>query len=427
MNKAERFSPSDPLSGLFRGRDSITLGGVPDGLEGRILGRLAEAEGTVVFVARDARRLANAEAALGFFAPGVATLSFPAWDSPPYDRVSPTAEVSARRMSALHALLSPHDGPRVVFTTANAVVQRVPDRESVGARVWAAAAGAVVSMDQLAKWLERNGFDRTTTVRDVGEYAVRGGILDLWAPGTASPIRLDFFGDILETIRPFDAASQRTTGQQPRLDLVPASEAILTEETISRFRQNYRAAFGAVTGGDPLYEAVSDGRRFAGMEHWLPFFYERLETLFDYLSGAPVILDHLVEETIGDRLDQVRDHYEARREAASMGAASGSAPYKPIQPDALYLSKESWRSLLADIRHAQLSPFAQPEGCGQAIDMGGRSGRTFAAERTAGDVNVFDALVDHLSGLRKAGRAVMLASWSEGARDRLGQVLLTMG
>jgi transcription-repair coupling factor (superfamily II helicase) len=218
MNKIERFSPSDPLSGLFRGRDSVTLGGVPDGLEGRILGRLAEAEGTVLFVARDARRLANAEAALGFFAPGAATLSFPAWDSLPYDRVSPTAEISARRMSALHALLSPHKGPRVVFTTANAVVQRVPDRESVGARVWAAGAGAVVSMDQLAKWLEMNGFDRTTTVRDVGEYALRGGILDLWAPGTPSPIRLDFFGDILETIRPFDprpAHHRATTAAGP--------------------------------------------------------------------------------------------------------------------------------------------------------------------------------------------------------------------
>ena len=182
-------------------------------------------------------------------------------------------------------------------------------------------------------------------MREYGEYAVRGGIVDLWAPGTPAPIRLDFFGDTLETIRPFDPASQRTTGQVPRLDLVPASEAILTEETISRFRQNYRAAFGAVIRADPLYEAVSEGRRFAGMEHWLPFFYERLETLFDYLPGAPVVIDHLVEETIKDRLDQVRDHYEARRDAAEKGVGTGSAPYKPIPPDALYLSRESWRSL----------------------------------------------------------------------------------
>ena len=140
MNKTERFSASDPLSSLFRGRTSVTLGGVPDGLEGRILGRLAEAEGTILFVARDARRLAQAETALAFFAPTVPTLTFPAWDSLPYDRVSPNAEISARRMSALHDLLQPHTGPRVVFTTANAIVQRVPDRQSVAARVFAASA-----------------------------------------------------------------------------------------------------------------------------------------------------------------------------------------------------------------------------------------------------------------------------------------------
>ena len=181
---------------------------------------------------------------------------------------------------------------------------------------------------------------------------------------------------------------------------------VLTEETISRFRQNYRAAFGAVTGGDPLYEAVSEGRRFAGMEHWLPFFYERLETLFDYLPEAPVIVDHLVEETLGDRLEQVRDHYEARRDAAGKSAGPGAAPYKPIAPEALYLSREAWRSLLADRRHAQLSPFASPEESGPAIDMGGRAGRSFAAERAAGDVNVFDALVTHIAALKEAGRKV---------------------
>jgi transcription-repair coupling factor (superfamily II helicase) len=426
MNKTERFSVSDPLSGLFRGRSAVALGGVPDGLEGRVLARLAEAEGTILFVARDARRLAQAETALAFFAPKIPTLAFPAWDSLPYDRVSPNAERSAERMSALHTLLEPHAGPRVVFTTANAAIQRVPDRESVAARSFAAAAGNVVRMEKLVGWLAANGFDRAATVREVGEYAVRGGILDLWAPGSETPVRLDFFGDTLETIRPFDALTQRTTGQVSRLDLVPASEVILTEETISRFRRNYREAFGAVTTGDALYEAVSEGRRFAGMEHWLPFFYERLDTLFDYLPETPVVIDHLVEEAIAERAAQVRDHYEARRDAGK-SAVAGAVPYKPIQPDTLYLTPDAWRSLLADRRHARLSPFAQPAEEGAAIDMGGRTGRSFAAERATGDVNVFDALVAHIDKLKSSGRKVMLASWSEGARDRLGQVLLDHG
>jgi transcription-repair coupling factor (superfamily II helicase) len=218
-------------------------------------------------------------------------------------------------------------------------------------------------------------------------------------------------------------------GQVPQLDLVPASEAILNEQTIERFRSNYRAAFGAVLGGDPLYEAVSDSRRFVGMEHWLPFFYEQLETLFDYLPEARIVIDHLVEETISDRLEQVRDHYEARRDAAreAAGKGTGSAPYKPVAPETLYLTREGWRSLLADRLHAHLTPFVQPDSGGPAIDMGGRAGRSFAAERAAGEVNVFDALVAHVDLLRRSGKKVLLASWSEGARDRLGQVLVDHG
>ncbi len=428
MTNRKSFSPSDPLANLFHGRSHLTLGGVPDGLEGRVLARLADAEGTILFVARDARRLAMAKASLIFFAPGVSTLTFPAWDALPYDRVSPNAEVSAERMSALHALLQPHDGARVIFTTANAIVQRVPDRDSVAARAWGAATGSVVVMEELTRWLEANGFERSDTVREVGEYAVRGGIVDLWAPGSPSPYRLDFFGDTLETIRPFDAASQRTQGQLQRLDLLPASEAVLDADAIARFRQSYRAAFGAVIGNDPLFEALSEGRRFAGMEHWLPFFYETLETLFDYLpDDAPVVMEHLVEQAVSERLEQVRDHFEARQEAAEKGAAGGGVVYHPVPPDALYLGDTEWSSRLADRRRATLSPFAEPDSGGAAIDLGGRNGRNFAAERAAGDVNVFDALVAHVADLQESGRAVLLASWSEGARDRLGQVLTDHG
>jgi transcription-repair coupling factor (superfamily II helicase) len=294
----------------------------------------------------------------------------------------------------------------------------------IAERSWSAAAGNVVAMEALVTWLSANGFDRTPTVRASGEYAVRGGIVDLFPPGADTPVRLDFFGDALESIRPFDAASQRTSGSLPRLDLVPASEIILTEETIGRFRQNYRAAFGAVTGGDALYEAVSEGRRFPGMEHWLPFFHESLGTIFDYLPDAPVVVDHLVQDAVAERAEEITDHYEARREALD-GLASGGAPYKPVVPEALYLTLTEWRERLAGRASARISPFAEAESgkAVRAIDLGGRTGRSFALERNTGDVNVFDALVDHGRALHEAGKQIVLAAWSEGARDRLGQVL----
>ena len=174
--------------GLLGRHQRVTLGGVPDGLEGRVLTELvyeSAAGRPLVFVARDARRLRAASQALAFFAPGATTLAFPAWDCLPYDRVSPNADVSARRMSALHRLTQERagQGPLAVFTTANAIIQRLPDRTTVAGRAWGAAAGNVVKMETLTAWLERNGFDRTPTVREVGEYAVRGGIVDLYAPG----------------------------------------------------------------------------------------------------------------------------------------------------------------------------------------------------------------------------------------------------
>ncbi|WP_051631082.1 transcription-repair coupling factor [Afifella pfennigii] len=415
------------LSDVFAEHRHVKLAGVPDGLEGRVLADLARLEKRpLVFVARDARHLQMAEDSLAFFAPRLKRLTFPAWDCLPYDRISPHADIVARRMATLKALLDAGSEPFVLMTTANAAVQRVPPAEWVRAHVWSAAAGEVTPMEGLIARLAADGFERVPTVRGVGEYAVRGGIVDLFAPGDTGAIRCDFFGDTLETIRPFDPESQRTTGQVPRLDLLPASEVILSDEVVARFRQNYRAAFGAVTGDDPLYEAVSAGRRFAGMEHWLAFFHERLETVFDYAGDGLLAVDHLVADTLKERFAQIEDHYQARRESADEKLA-GAAPYKPAPPESLYLGESDWREALAARRTADLSPFAPPGESADILDLEGRAGRSFAAERASGEVNVFDALVGHIAARRKAGKRILLASWSEGARDRLIQVLADHG
>ena len=177
--------------------------------------------------------------------------------------------------------------PRILVGSVNALTQRVPPLKYVASAAFSAAPGNSVRMDELALWLETNGYARASTVREVGDYATRGGILDLYPPGAPAPIRLDFFGDTLELIRAFDPETQRSVGQLRSLDLVPMSEARLTTETIRRFRQAYAGEFGAPTPDDDLYAAVSEGRRAIGLEHWLPLLYERLDTLFDYVGDAP--------------------------------------------------------------------------------------------------------------------------------------------
>ena len=186
---------------------------------------------------------------------------------------------------------------------------------------------------------------RTSTVRESGEYAVRGGILDLFPAGLEQPVRLDFFGDTLESIRTFDAETQRTLVDMRGLDLVPVSEFRLVTETISRFRMGYVAAFGAPERDDVLYEAVSEGRRHPGMEHWLPLFHDKMETLFEYLERRALMLEPQVEDAAHERIGQIKEYYDARREA--MGQAGGGAPYKPLPPDRLYLTEAEWHERLA--------------------------------------------------------------------------------
>ena len=415
---------------LLKDQANVTLAGVPDGAESYALARLlakGDEKGlALVFVARDATRMAMVSEALGFFDPEIEILQLPAWDCLPYDRVSPNSAISARRLLALGQLARGiSDGKKtVLLTTLNAAVQRMPERSFMAEQTFSMAPGNQVDMAAISNWLEMNGFSRTPTVRETGEYAVRGGIVDLYAPGSEEPVRLDFFGDTLESIRSFNAETQRTSKQLKRLDLVPMSEVVLSEDAISRFRRSYLASFGAASREDVLYQSISDGRRYAGMEHWLPLFHDRLENLFDYIGDTPVVLDTNAADAMHERIEQIGEHYKARQEARDMGASSGTVPYMPVEPEKLYFSEAEWTAAIADRASASLDPFTPPPGTGKTVvELEGRQGRSFAAERAAGDVNIFDALTTHVRDLQKSGKRTVIACWSDGSRDRLGQIL----
>ncbi len=304
------------------GTGQFIVDGVADGYEAFALVTAAletAPDGPLIFVARDGQRLPAIIDALAFAAPDLPVLEFPAWDCLPYDRVSPGADAAARRLDAMAAMASLAKQPHraVILTTANALLQRMPPASAIEAQTFHARPGNQIDMNALISRLENSGFDRVATVREVGEFAVRGGILDLFAPGADEALRLDFFGDTLESIRAFDVATQRTTGQRNALTMQAMSEVALSPEAISRFRRKYIEEFGAPSRDDGLYAAVTEGRRFAGMEHWLPFYYERLETIFDYLPDTPVIFDHLAREALGERHTLILDYYEARRHPAT--------------------------------------------------------------------------------------------------------------
>ena len=323
-------------------------------------------------------------------------------------------------MSTLAALVSGLSGNFVVLTTLNAASQRLPARAVMRGASFVAQVGERVDEAQLKGFLARMGFSPVSTVAEPGDFAIRGGIVDIFPPGNTGPVRLDFFGDVLDGARRFDPVSQRTTEKLKSVEFAPMSEVILDEAAISRFRQNYRVEFGAGGSEDPLYEAVSAGRRHQGMEHWLPFFHSALETIFDYLPAASVMLDDQITAARLARWEGIEDQYDARREAMQAKGRLDSV-YKPCAPGLLYLDDAAWEQATAGHRVVQFSALAQAPGPG-VLDAQGRIGRSFAPERQQENVNLFSALKDHIQALSK-DRAVVIASWSEGARERLRGLL----
>ncbi len=378
----------------------------------------------MIHVARDDKRAEAMRAALAVMAPEAVVLEFPAWDCLPYDRVSPNPEITARRMATLATLADGLAGPFVLLTTLNAATQRVPSRDVVRASSFRARVGDRVDEARLKGFLARMGFSPVSTVAEPGDYALRGGIVDIFPPGPSGPIRLDFFGDVLDGARRFDPETQRTTEKLTSVDFAPVSEVILDEAGIARFRQNYRIAFGAAGVDDPLYEAVSAGRKHQGMEHWLPFFHAGLDTLFDYLPEASVILDDQITAARLSRWETTEDSFDARAEAMTVKGRIDTV-YKPVELGLLYLDDAGWEAAVADHRVIQLSPLPQSPGPG-VLDAGGRIGRSFAPERQQEKVNLFEALAEHISVMAKSGQ-VIVASWSDGARERLKGLLQDQG
>ena len=343
------------------------IAGAPEGFDALVLSRLVHGQpagdgsAQLVHVARDDARLAKLADAIAFFAPDIEILLFPAWDCLPYDRVSPHRDIVSQRIDTLTRLLKPaaNAAKRIVLTTVAALLQRVPTPEFFDGALFPLRVGGTIKPEALVAYLAHNGYTRSETVNEAGEFAVRGGIVDLFPPGAAQPLRLDFFGDDVESIRAFDPLTQRSSDKVAAIDLKPVSEFRLDARAIELFRSRYRERFGTAVADDPLYEAVSAGRLYAGIEHWLPLYHERLGTLLDYAPGAAVTLDYQADESRDARIELIGDFYEARLAYRRAEEATG-APYRPLPTEMLYLTATEWDDMLGDRAVALLSPFDAP-------------------------------------------------------------------
>lgn len=408
-----------------------TIYGAPEGQDARILAEkareAAQSQQIVVHIALDDGRLETLKDLLQFFAADVEILDFPAWDCLPYDRVSPTNAIVSKRVSTLVDLLAWQDDdkylPRILLTTANAVAQKVTPPSALQDASFIASKNKRLDLDKLQAFLTSNGYVRTDTVREAGEFAVRGGIIDIFPPSYELPVRIDLFGDEIESIRTFDAMSQRTEGTLESFILKPATEFFLDEQSIRRFRQNYREAFGAVRDDDPLYTAISEGRRYNGMDHWLPFFFEEpLVPLLDYIPDAQILQDAQVSVSLKERQDQIEDFYVARKtlEAANQAVKKSKkghdvsmtgAVYHPLPVSSLYLQDQDF------IEQAiSFSAFKAPQ---DNEDGGAKRARDYADIRSVPGANVMEEVSATIKRKWTEDKKVIIATYSEGARERL--------
>ncbi len=414
------------LAGVPRSSQPLVLAEL---LSGKFAAPESKAPSLLVHVAVGDRAMEQLAATLPFFAGDAEILRLPAWDCLPYDRASPLAAIMAERMRTLSSLATASKKPRIVLTTANALLQRLPPREAMKNIFFTLEKGGNLERDALVSFLVSQGYRRVGKAMEPGEFALRGGIIDIIPSGMTEGMRIDLFGDEIESIRSFDPLSQLTQNDVERFTLYPVSEVLLTADAIERFRENYREQFGANVHSDPLYEAISSGQSYVGMEHWLSLFYAKTETLLDYAEGALFTFDSEVEKAISERQETILDYYGAREQAlktrSNKNSFASGETYHPVQPDNCFIMQASWELLAGRADPLVLSPFNAETNTGRFDSAAYRQVLRFTQGNS--ENTPFDQLRSQAESAATRGKNTLVACYSDGSRDRLFTLLSERG
>ncbi len=387
----------------------------------------------LMFIASSERQLQQCSHNLAFFGNELKILKFPAWDCLPYDRSSPNLNLSARRAASLGNLLIKDEIPTIILTTINAVSQRVVPKDILRGRFFEVKCSDCIVLGEFTNFFVQNGFQRVETVRQAGEFAVRGGIVDVFPSDHINPLRLDFFGDVVEKIRVFDAMSQKTIGLSDGFILYPAGEVILNDKTSSTFKQNYREKFGAKATSDLLYASICENAKFQGYEHWLPFFYEKLETIFDYIEDdTKIVFPSEIKPAFQARGDEIADYYTNR--ISALGAKNTDETiYRPVDPATMFLSKSEFDKKIQSKTVIELTDNNMPDEFG--INVGARQSGALLKNENLRETKLtqhkntyknspFDNLKRYIKNEK---RPVLIACLTMGVLSRIVQMLNDYG
>ncbi|MBS0185226.1 MAG: transcription-repair coupling factor [Proteobacteria bacterium] len=342
----------------------ISFNHTPKGYEGFLLKKIFEQKTSVLYIARDDASLNTFKSMMRFYAPELPFLFFPSPDTLPYDQNSPKPSLTAERTETLFTLSEflKTSTPVFVATSPQAFLQRLPPPSFFQNRSLLLKKEGVFSYLELQNFLHKEGYRRVEVVHEPGEFSVRGGFLDLFTPSLSMPVRLDFFGDHLQTIHPFDPVTQlKHTESLSELKITPSHEILLNEETIRLFRTQYRELFGSSSSQDALYKAITEKRPYPGYEQWMPLFFNHMKNLWDYMKDPIFAFEFQAPESLQAAEETLQDHYNARLQDLSQKntkfSFSEKEAYRPLSPHLLYASPREVQALFKSAKTLHFTPF----------------------------------------------------------------------
>ncbi len=376
---------------------------------------------TVLYVGTSASELDQLQNTFAFFnTQGVSVLRFDGWDCLPYDRVSPSTHISAHRCSVLSHLISDRTTTHIVLTTVSAISQRLIPRPVLQGRAIHIKVGDTIDVSQLHLFLVNNGFRSTTTVRERGEFATRGGIMDIFPPDSPDPVRLDLFDTDIENIRTFDAMSQKSRHPIDGFCVYPASEVLLNDTTIASFRKKYRLQFGNQVTNDPLYDSISRSVPYQGYEHWLSLFYDILESLFDYIPvTSPIVFGNDTESALHAHRQDIDTYYTNRLQQYETAGTDTDGVYRPAPVADMYINSDSMGRYL----HNRTVIYCHQSSVAHGYNLPVRASMHFTAARIQGD-NIWQAFKEYVIRIKKP---LLLTCNSRGEWERIRADLVDFG
>ncbi len=418
------LTESVQMSNDFEKYNKKTLSGVAKDAEAFAIKEMfCKTNNDVLCILSDGISLRQVCDTLAFIAPEIEVLEFPAWDTVPYDRVSPNPTILSKRIDTLAKLVLENERKRrrLVLTSVGAVLQKLPPKKIFLNTRKAITVGGKLKFDDFLHYVAINGYTRVEQVMESGEYAVRGDIIDIFPSGSEQPLRIDLFDDEVERLRLFEVETQRSTEDIKFYSFDSANEVVLDKNTIKTFRSKYREEFGAAGLKDELYESISEGKKYLGMEHWLPFFYEdALPDLFDYLPASDVILGIDANNALRAKEDTITDHYEARLETLKIKDMSEVDKYRPIAPELMFLSEKEFIKRIHQHQYITFSSLIMPEN-EDIINFNAVPQKIFSSLKNINNLTVYEDLANEFK-INNTKKKVVCC-YTEGSLDRMVHIL----